>query len=236
MLSNPALLESLRKANSGDYGIIRQLAGLLDEGLENKAVVDVAIDCCAHVTNLRETILSSRIRYSTDALDEAQATLHLEKAAKSLEKYFFLVAFASYVNASQTATFQHRFAIWLKNRAEIWRGIQLIRSKGRRLYFFDPVGDLRILSGGKAGELVATSEKIQGRFGEVSGQGAQVPGDEFAEYVIRNRAGIVLRPFTLLKCDIWRKFIERNAGLPIRGTVNFRRIPGSNIFATGQRP
>lgn len=234
LLSNPALLESLRKANSGDYGVIRQLAGLLDEGLENKAVVDVAIDCCAHVTNLRETILSSRIRYSTDALDEAQAALHLEKAAKSLEKYFFLVAFASYVNASMTATFQHRFANWLKNRAEIWRGIQLIRSKGRRLYFFDPVGDLRILSGGKAGELVATSEKLQSRFGEVSGQGAQVPGDEFADYVIRNRAGIVLRPFTLLKCDIWRKFIERNAGLPIRGTVNFRRIPGSNIFATGQ--
>ncbi|GAC94223.1 metal ion binding/oxidoreductase [Pseudozyma hubeiensis SY62] len=234
LLSNPALLESLRKANSGDYGIIRQLAGLLDEGLENKAIVDVAIDCCAHVTNLRETILSSRIRYSTDALDEAQAALHLEKAAKSLEKYFFLVAFASYVNASKTATFQHRFANWLKNRAEIWRGIQLIRSKGRRLYFFDPVGDLRILSGGKAGELVATSEKLQSRFGEVSGQGAQVPGDEFADYVIRNRAGIVLRPFTLLKCDIWRKFIERNAGLPIRGTVNFRRIPGSNIFATGQ--
>ena len=234
LLSNPALLESLRKANSGDYGVIRQLAGLLDEGLENKAVVDVAIDCCAHVTNLRETILSSRIRYSTDALDEAQAALHLEKAAKSLEKYFFLVAFASYVNASKTATFQHRFANWLKNRAEIWRGIQLIRSKGRRLYFFDPVGDLRILSGGKAGELVATSEKLQSRFGEVSGQGAQVPGDEFADYVIRNRAGIVLRPFTLLKCDIWRKFIERNSGLPIRGTVNFRRIPGSNIFATGQ--
>lgn len=234
LLSNPALLESLRKANSGDYGVIRQLAGLLDEGLENKAVVDVAIDSCAHVTNLRETILSSRIRYSTDALDEAQAALHLEKAAKSLEKYFFLVAFASYVNASKTATFQHRFANWLKNRAEIWRGIQLIRSKGRRLYFFDPVGDLRILSGGKAGELVATSEKLQDRFGEVSGQGAQVPGDEFADYVIRNRAGIVLRPFTLLKCDIWRKFIERNAGLPIRGTVNFRRIPSSNIFATGQ--
>ncbi len=234
LLSNPALLESLRKANSGDYGVIRQLAGLLDEGLENKAVVDVAIDCCAHVTNLRETILSSRIRYSTDALDEAQATLHLEKAAKSLEKYFFLVAFASYVGATKAASFQHRFANWLKNRAEIWRGIQLIRSKGRRLYFFDPVGDLRILSGGKAGELVASSDKLQSRFGEVSGQGAQVPGDEFADYVIRNRAGIVLRPFTLLKCDIWRKFIERNAGLPIRGTVNFRRIPGSNIFATGQ--
>ncbi len=26
--------------------------------------------------------------------------------------------------------------------------------------------------------------------------------------------GIVLRPFTLLKCDIWRKFIERNAACP----------------------
>ncbi|KAN0063509.1 hypothetical protein ACQY0O_003956 [Thecaphora frezii] len=234
LLSQPTLLEALRKANSGDYGVIRQLSGLLDEGLESKAVVDVAIDSCAHVTNLRETILLSRIRYSTDALDEVQSTYHLEKAAKSLEKYFFLVAFASYVNASKTATFQHRFANWLKNRVEIWRGITMIRSKGRKLYFFDPVSDLSIISRGAAGDLKASSQRLQGRFGEVSGQGAQVPGDEFAEYVIRNRAGVVLRPFTLLKCDIWRKFIERNAGLPVRGTVNFRRIPGSNIFATGQ--
>ncbi|EPQ26302.1 uncharacterized protein PFL1_06237 [Pseudozyma flocculosa PF-1] len=234
LLSQPALLEALRKANSGDYGVIRQLSGLLDEGLESKAVVDAAVDSCAHVTNLRETILHSRIKYSTDALDADQSTYHLEKAAKSLEKYFFLVAFASYVNASKTATFQHRFASWLKNRVEIWRGITMIRSKGRKLYFFDPVSDLSVISRGAAGDLKASSRKLQGRFGEVSGQGAQVPGDEFAEYVIRNRAGVVLRPFTLLKCDIWRKFIERNAGLPVRGTVNFRRIPGSNIFATGQ--
>lgn len=234
LLSQPSLLEALRKANQGDYGVIRQLAGLLDEGLENKAVVDVAIDCCSQVTNLRETILSHRIKYSTDALDESRSNTHLEKAAKSLEKYFFLVAFASYVNASKTATFQHRFASWLKSRAEIWRGITLIRSKGRRLYFFDPVSDLSVISRGAAGELAASSEKLQSRFGEVSGHGAQVPGDEFAEWVIRNRAGTVLRPFTLLKCDIWRKFIERNAGLPVRGTVNFRRVPGSNIFATGQ--
>ena len=59
-------------------------------------------------------------------------------------------------------------------------------------------------------------------------------GDEFAEHIIKNRAGIVLRPMTLLKCDIWRRFAEMNAGLEIRGTVNFRRISDTRIFATGQ--
>ncbi|PWN50330.1 hypothetical protein IE53DRAFT_369000 [Violaceomyces palustris] len=238
LLSHPSLLESLRSANLGDYGVIRQLCGLLDEGLENKAVVDAAIDSCSHVLNLRENILLERLRYSTDAMDEAAASMHLEKAVKALEKYFFLVAFASYVNSSKTAVFQHRFSSWLKNRAEIWRGITLIRSKGRLLYFFDPVGDLSLISRGGTGDLApaksSASDKARDRFGEVSSQGAQVPGDEFADYVIRNRAGIVLRPFTLLKCDIWRKFIEKNLGLPVRGTVNFRRVPGSNIFATGQ--
>lgn len=139
-----------------------------------------------------------------------------------------------YVNASKTATFQHRFADWLKGRAEIWHTIVRIRSKGRQLYFFDPVADLSLISRGAAGSLPAANERERKHFGEVSVQGGQLPGDEFAEYVVRNRAGIVLRPFTLLKSDIWRQFIERNAGLPVRGTVNFRRIPGSNIFATGQ--
>lgn len=95
LLSQPALLDSLRSANMGDYGIIRQLAGLLDEGLENKAVVDAAIDSCAHVTNLREAILLERVRYSTQAMDDNRSGDHLQRAVKALEKYVFLVAFAS---------------------------------------------------------------------------------------------------------------------------------------------
>lgn len=48
-------------------------------------------------------------------------------------RYYFLVGFASYVNASKTAVFSHRFAVWLRNRAEIWNNILRIRSKSMQL-------------------------------------------------------------------------------------------------------
>ncbi len=44
----------------------------------------------------------------------------------------------------------------------------------------------------------------------------------------------MLRSSTLLKSDIWRRFIEGNAGLAVRGTVSFRSVPGTSIYATGQ--
>jgi hypothetical protein len=53
-------------------------------------------------------------------------------------RYYFLVAFASYVNASKTAVFSHRFAVWLRNRAEIWNNILRIRSKSMQLVSIQP--------------------------------------------------------------------------------------------------
>ena len=233
LMTQPALLNTLRRANGGDYGIIQQLCGVLEEGPETKAIVDEAIDSCMHLTNLRESILLERLRYSTRSADEEQADAHLKRAFKLLEVYYFLVAFADYVNASRTAVFRHRFVDWLKARPEISQAIQRIRTMRRHLYLFDPVTDLSALSG-KGEMALARTDSTPARPGELSAQGAQVTGDSFAEFVVRNRSGVVLRPGLLLKCDIWPEFAERSAGLPVRGTVNFRRVPGTNIFATAQ--
>lgn len=88
-LLQPILMDNLRAASAGDYGVVRQLAGLLDEGLENKALVDTAIDACAHVTNLRDAILIERVRYAAQsgrAQEIAAEKSHLHKALRSLER------------------------------------------------------------------------------------------------------------------------------------------------------
>jgi hypothetical protein len=46
LLSNPSLLDDLRKAHMGNYGIILSLLGCLDDGLKAKKLVDKVIDSC----------------------------------------------------------------------------------------------------------------------------------------------------------------------------------------------
>ena len=45
-MSQPVLLENLRKAHQGNYGIILSLLGCLDHGLQAKRLVDRVIDTC----------------------------------------------------------------------------------------------------------------------------------------------------------------------------------------------
>lgn len=235
LLMRPTLLKSLQEANQGDYGLIRQLCGLLDHGLECKAVVDAAIDACSQMINLRESILAHRLGYSTAAaIDAPQAHQLIRRAAKALEVYYFLIAFASYVDESKKALFHFRFVDWLKQRAEIWRGIGRIRGLHHHLSLFDPVSDLSLISRGDAGALAAPNDSVRQRFGEVMAQGAKVTGDEFAEFVVGNRTGIVLRSGLLLKRDVWREFAHQEDALCVRGAVNFRRVQHTNIFGTGQ--
>lgn len=241
LLYQPLLLNSLRSARNGDYGVIGQLVGLLDQGDYNKRIVDKAINACSQVINLRHSILEARVRYAVEApKQESARTIQketsrgsLKRAAQALEQYYFLITFASYVEGSETATFQHSFATWLRSRAETWHTIAKIRSKGQQLYFFDPIADLSALSRS------ATNQDAKGGSTIIRRSDTDphlIPGDEFAEHVVRNRNGLVLRPMMLLKEDIWRSLDTSGAtnNALVRGAINFRQIPGSRIFATGQ--
>jgi hypothetical protein len=85
-MNQPALLDNLRKAHMGNYGVILSLLGCLDNGLQAKRLVDRVIDSTDHVTNLREDILRHRLRYSMTSMDESKRDTSLEKAANALEK------------------------------------------------------------------------------------------------------------------------------------------------------
>lgn len=104
-MAQPALLENLRKAHMGNYGVILSLLGCLDHGLQAKKLVDRIIDASVYwlrsyaglenlhnfwiadqVTNLREDILIHRLKYSMTSMEEDQGEDFLRKAVKALEK------------------------------------------------------------------------------------------------------------------------------------------------------
>ncbi|KDQ57083.1 hypothetical protein JAAARDRAFT_194263 [Jaapia argillacea MUCL 33604] len=249
LLGQPTLLENLRKGHMGNYGVILSLLGCLDDGLATKKLVDRVIDSCEHsahhlafdesehgvewkgdqVTNLRESILTHRVKYSlTSTMDETTREDFLTKAVRSLEKYFFVIAFASYVESQDD--FQETFSDWLRARTEIWNQVMFLRKiHGSRLNIFAPVNDLSSLS--KTG--AESQIMLPGQQNDVAISGGQLLGDEYSDHVVRNRSGIILREGTLLKSDQWlseSQHVEHG----VRGAINFRNIPGTNIYALGQ--
>ncbi|KAG1795306.1 inositol hexakisphosphate-domain-containing protein [Suillus plorans] len=230
LMAQPTLLENLRKAHQGNYGVILSLLGCLDHGLQAKRLVDRVIDTCDHVTNLREDILTYRVKYSltTADSDESKREDLLSKARRALEKYFFMITFASYVDSVKD--FEITFSDWLKARTEIWNQVMFLRKiYGSRLNIFAPVNDLSLLS--RSG----TEDKslVAGQKNDVEIAGGQLLGDEYSDHVVKNRSGIILRDSTLLKSDQWLSESHRVSD-SVRGAINFRNIPGTNIYASGQ--
>lgn len=230
LMAQPTLLENLRKAHQGNYGVILSLLGCLDHGLQAKRLVDRVIDACDHVNNLREDILTYRVKYSltTADSDESKREDLLSKARRALEKYFFMITFASYVDSVKD--FEITFSDWLKARTEIWNQVMFLRKiYGSRLNIFAPVNDLSLLS--RSG----TEDKslVAGQKNDVEIAGGQLLGDEYSDHVVKNRSGIILRDSTLLKSDQWLSESHRVSD-SVRGAINFRNIPGTNIYASGQ--
>ncbi|KZW02890.1 hypothetical protein EXIGLDRAFT_730985, partial [Exidia glandulosa HHB12029] len=224
LLSQPMLMDNLRKALLGNYGVVLSLLGCIDNGLQIKRLVDDIFDSCDHVVNLREVILSHRVRYSLAATDDKDGEETLDKASQALEKYFFMLAFASYVETDPT--FQETFTQFLKTRVEIWNQVSFLRkSSGSRLNVFAPVNDLSTIS--KTG---AESQLWGPQNANLSGLSV---GDEWTQHVLNNRSGIVLRANTLLKSDRWLSQ-SHETPLSIRGVINFRNIPDSKIYCLGQ--
>ncbi|TFY62986.1 hypothetical protein EVJ58_g3511 [Rhodofomes roseus] len=229
LLTQPTLFESLRKAHMGNYGIILSLLGCLDHGLKSKKLVDRVIDSCDQVTNLREDVFTHRVRYSlTTTMDETQRENVLVKAVRSLEKYFFIIAFAEYVDGQNNPS--QSFSSWLKARTEIWNQVMFLRkSYGSRLNVFAPINDLSNLS--KTGS--QERALVPGQKNDVAIAGGQILGDEYSDHVVRNRSGIILREETLLKSDQWFSESHKMAN-GVRGAINFRNIPNTKIYALGQ--
>ncbi|KAH6913140.1 inositol hexakisphosphate-domain-containing protein [Coprinopsis sp. MPI-PUGE-AT-0042] len=231
LMTQPTLLESLRKAYIGNYGVIQSLLGCLDQGLYAKRLADRVIDATDQVVNLREDVLRYRLMYSLKSMDQddEKGDLYLKKAVKALEKYFFIIAFASFVE-HQGESSKDTFASWVKARSEIWTQVAFLRkSSGSRLNVFVPVNDLSSLSRGG----LDTRTLVAGKKNDLAIAGGQILGDEYSDHVVKHRSGIILRESMLLKSDQWLRE-SHHVEHEVRGAINFRQIHATNIYALGQ--
>ncbi|ORX37949.1 inositol hexakisphosphate-domain-containing protein [Kockovaella imperatae] len=232
--AHPQLLEQLRRAHMGNYQIVLSLLSSLDHGRQMKQLVDQIIDSCDAVVNLRESVIEHRIKYSVSTMEDRNRQAILEKALRSLEQYFDLIVFSAYVEEEDAGDTGKSFSQWLMGRPEIWNQIKILRRRGgHRLMSFAPANDLSLIS--RSAD-VAEHSSLSGqksRKGGLSVQGGKILGDEWAEHVVTNRTGIMLRSSTLLKSDLWLTESASSAE-GVRGAVGFRQVRGAPIFATGQ--
>ncbi|TPX51665.1 hypothetical protein SeMB42_g01840 [Synchytrium endobioticum] len=220
VLGRPSVIHDLRNAVLGNYQVVLQLASVLQQGARIKRLLDEIINECDVMINLREVILMHRVTYA--ATGDAK---YLEKALGCLERYFFLIAFASYVFENSEDGFKMAFSNWLSARPEIFRMLEGMRKKGPRLYLFRPVEDLGVLS-----ESVTPTSRLL-RTKKLSGDRTQE--NEAEKYVIKSRQGTVLVPNTILKMDFWAS-ANKSGPQVIDGAANFRKIPTQNIYGVAQ--
>lgn len=206
------LLENLKEAIMGNYRCIISLTSVLDSGVYSKKLLDEIIDRCKYITivrlavrlgtdtlaladavvNLREDILTNRIRQTTQTSSDNNT--FLAKALAGLQRYFFLLCFASYINESPDTNFQTRFSSWVRARSEIWTMLEHLRRKGPQLYLFRPVDDLH-----QGGGNDLTTRGRPGPFGyghsmfEMIGAGSQngIVAGEMEEFILKVQCAVI---------------------------------------------
>ncbi|RLN74048.1 hypothetical protein BBJ28_00000356 [Nothophytophthora sp. Chile5] len=126
--SDPSLLHELlgtrvagrrrqSAAITGEFVVIRKLLKTLDNGHECKLLVDYAIDQCEHMQNLRDCIAQCRDLAVDRDLPSAKRDFFMLRAVNYLERYFYLMCFASYLLEERVNLFQRSlFVAWMNER------------------------------------------------------------------------------------------------------------------------
>ncbi|GLC33893.1 hypothetical protein PLESTM_000131000, partial [Pleodorina starrii] len=218
MAAAPSVGEQTRdKLKWGMYDVVRSLLRVLENGTEGKAVLDAVIDSCSQMQNLREAIGSYRSRFLKEMRERQRASL-MAVCLEYLERYYMLIAFASYLYSpsfNPDLPTQSSFADWMASRPEL-------RSVLMRLLRRNSMAAL---------DLHVPAEVAAGALGAV-GPEAPLPGSTSSD-VMAARSGAVLGPFTILKEDQFLGMKSPKIPQPIEGAPNFRGLPGMPIFGTG---
>lgn len=208
VMKRDQIIETLLSALSGNYKVVLDLVRVLEDGNQCKKTVDIAIDHCEYLLNLRESILIGRVRHSIQVPDS------LETALAFLERYFTLIALCGYLNQNDTGC--ESFTCWIKARPEIWSMFENLRKDSYKLKKFLPIVRLTGLT--KPKSLFLTKEEAEAVNAENN--------------VLNNRSGSVLVPHTILKMDLWSS--EYKLPVDVDGAINFRKMQERSIYAMAQ--
>lgn len=222
----------------GSYTVIRSLLRALENGRAAKYSLDLVLDACAAMQNLREAIASYRTRLFYESNEIRKQSL-LQVCLEYLERYYVLVEFAAYLDdpgfdpgrPSRHLT----FAAWREARPEL-KGIlqRLIRSNPLAALALDRSSMSRGAGGDQnAPGRLAPSTATGVNAGEDSIDEEQEHQENQKEKVLAHRNGSVLGPHTILKQDHFPGCQSSRLPAFVPGAPNFRGVPGDTIRVYG---
>merc|ERR1711936_1056636 len=107
----------------GEFDVIKQLLSALPETVAGKVLADKMIDICGTppegfgLQNLRKSIIQMKYKY--DASTEDKQIYWKSMIINYLERYFYLICFATYVRQNAGDGFKKTFIAWLDEHKEL---------------------------------------------------------------------------------------------------------------------
>ncbi|XP_028052481.1 paladin isoform X8 [Camellia sinensis] len=169
-----------RKEPSHAFGIndillLWKITRLFDNGVECREALDVIIDRCSALQNIRQAVLQYRKRFNQQHVEPRERRLALNRGAEYLERYFRLIAFAAYLGSEAFDGFcgqgesRMTFKNWLYQRPEVQAMKWSIRLRPGR--FFTVPEELRAPHESQHGDAVMEAI-VKTRNGSVLGKGS----------------------------------------------------------------
>ena len=119
----------------GNYAVVNKLEHLLSYGDESKSIADAVIDVCGKLKNLRIAIFAYRKPrkkwgHSWGRGDESLQGRHaaFKNGIEYLERYFIIIAFASWLDSDSYGNASGSFYEWFHSRADLMALKKTIRT------------------------------------------------------------------------------------------------------------
>jgi len=107
----------------GEFDVIKELLEKVADAVTGKAKVDRVIDICGPIPkgtglqNLRECIIETKWKY--DVAPEEKQVVWKQMILNFMERYFYLICFATYAISHGPTGFQKTFVSWMEEHSEL---------------------------------------------------------------------------------------------------------------------
>ncbi|KAK4486712.1 hypothetical protein RD792_006772 [Penstemon davidsonii] len=158
-----------------DILLLWKITRLFDNGVECREALDVIIDRCSALQNIRQAVLQYRQVFDQQHVEPRERRVALNRGAEYLERYFRLIAFAAYLGSEAFDGFcgqgetKMSFKTWLHQSPEVQAMKWSIRLRPGR--FFTVPEELRAPHESQHGDAVMEAI-VKERNGSVLGKGS----------------------------------------------------------------
>ncbi|XP_047316660.1 paladin-like isoform X2 [Impatiens glandulifera] len=159
-----------------DILLLWKITRLFDNGVDCREALDVIIDKCSSLQNIRQAVLQYRKVFNQQNVEPRERRVALNRGAEYLERYFRLIAFAAYLGSESFDGFCEKgsqsrmtFKNWLHQRPEVQAMKWSIRLRPGR--FFTVPEELRAPHESQHGDAVMEAI-VRDRNGSVLGKGS----------------------------------------------------------------